>query len=51
MINKPPPFRGLNVKIPIIIPMKGRVFIKQGSTLGLRVQGLRFRIHGLGLRV
>ena len=24
MINKPPPFQGLNIRIPIIIPMKGR---------------------------
>ena len=33
MINKPPGFKGLNVGIPIIIPIKGRGFINQGSTL------------------
>ena len=33
MINNAPPFKGLNIKIPIIIPIKGRVFINQG--LGL----------------
>ena len=31
MINKPSPFKGLNIKIPIIIPIKGRGFINQGS--------------------
>ena len=33
MINKPPPFKGLNSRIPVIIPMKGRGFVNQG--LGL----------------
>ena len=33
MINKPSPFKGLNIRIPIIIPIKGRRFINQGSTL------------------
>ena len=33
MINKPPPFKGLNVRIPSIIPTKGRGFINQGSGL------------------
>ena len=33
MINKPPPFKGLNIRIPIVIPIKGRGFINQGSTL------------------
>ena len=37
MINKPFPFKGLNIGIPIIIPFKGRGFINQGSTLGFRV--------------
>ena len=32
MINKPP-LKGLNIKIPI----KGRGFINQGSTLGCRL--------------
>ena len=31
MINKPPPFKGLNTRIPIIIPIKGRGFINHGS--------------------
>ena len=34
MISKPVPFKGFNTGIPIIIPMKGRGFISQGSTLG-----------------
>ena len=33
MISKPPPFKGLNIQIPIIIPIKGRGFINQGSGL------------------
>ena len=31
--NKPPPFRGLNIRITIKIPINGRGFINQGSTL------------------
>ena len=31
MMNKPPPFEGLNLRIPGIIPIKGRGFINQGS--------------------
>ena len=27
MIIKPPPFKDLNIRIPIIIPIKGRGFI------------------------
>ena len=34
MINKPPPFQGLNIRIPIRIPVKGRGFITQGSGFG-----------------
>ena len=34
MIDKPPPPKGLNIRIPIIIPIKGRGFINQGSGLG-----------------
>ena len=35
MNNKPPPFKGLNSRIPIILPTKGRGgFVNQGSTLG-----------------
>ena len=33
MINKPLPLKGLNIRIPIIIPVKGRGFINQGSGL------------------
>ena len=33
MINKPLPFWGLNIRIPIIIPIKGKRFINQGATL------------------
>ena len=36
MINKPPPFKGLDIRIPIIIPIKGREFINEGSALVLR---------------
>ena len=45
MINEPPVFKGLNIRIPIIIPIKGRGFINQGSglskTLGTDVQVAR----------
>ena len=34
MINKPPPSKGLDTGIPIIIPIKGRGFINHGSGLG-----------------
>ena len=27
-INKPPPFKGLKIRMPIIIPIKGRVSMK-----------------------
>ena len=37
MINKLHPFKGLNIRMPIIVPIKGRGFINQGSGLGLRV--------------
>ena len=33
MINKPLPFTGLNIGIPIITPIKGKGFMNQGSTL------------------
>ena len=33
MINKHSPFKGLNIRIPIMIPTKGREFINPGSTL------------------
>ena len=49
----------LNIRIPTIVPIKGRGFINHGSWLGLLdgdsgVQGLRFerfRAWGLGCRV
>ena len=41
MINKPPPFKGPNIRIPIIIPIKGRELINQGSTLGWKDGGQR----------
>ena len=40
MINKPPPFKGLNIRIPIIIPVKRRGFINHGFTLGTICLGL-----------
>ena len=33
MINKPTPFKGLNIRIPIIIPIMERGFINHGPTL------------------
>ena len=33
MIYKPPPFLGLNIRMPIMISAKGRAFINEGSTL------------------
>ena len=30
MFNQPPPFKGLNISTPIIVPMKGRGFINHG---------------------
>ena len=33
MINKPPPFKCLNIRMPNIIPVMGRGFINQGSGL------------------
>ena len=35
MISKNLPFKGLNSRIPIKIPMRGRGFINQGSGEGL----------------
>ena len=31
MINKPPPFKGLDSRMSIVIPIKGRGVINQGS--------------------
>ena len=36
MINKHPPLKDLNIRIPIIIPIKGRGFVNHGSGLGFR---------------
>ena len=33
MINQPPPCKGLHIRTPIIVLMKGRGFINQGSDL------------------
>ena len=33
MIKNPLPFKGLNIRIPIIIPTMGRGFINKGSAL------------------
>ena len=64
MINKPPPFKGRNIWIPIITPTKGRGFVDQGSGIGIvqlecgsgsglrltqGVSGLRFRASGCGV--
>ena len=51
MSNKLPPFKGLNIRIPITIPIKGKG-INQGSGLtrrvltpvGLPAGALRFRV-------
>ena len=44
MISKPPPSKGLSIRIPIIVPTKERGFTNQGSGLGFQVSGLRFRV-------
>ena len=33
MINRLPPFQGLNIRIPVITPIEGRGFMNQGSSL------------------
>ena len=45
MTNKPPPFKGLTIGIPTIIPIKGRGLVHQGSTLV--IEGLGFRVEAL----
>ena len=37
MINKPPPFKDLDIRIPIMIPIKLRGFIYQRFGVGFRV--------------
>ena len=44
MIDKPPPFKGLDIKITIIIPIKGRGFINLGSGLDW---GRLCHLHGI----
>ena len=39
MINKPPAFKGLNIRIPVITPTKWRRCINQGSTATLLGSG------------
>ena len=34
MINKPPSFKGLNIRIPTIFPIRGRGLINHRSTSG-----------------
>ena len=59
MIDKPPPFKGLNIRIPIIILVKGKGFVDPNSepetlkTLTLETQnpGSGLRGSGLGFRV
>ena len=36
MINVLPLLKGLNIRIPLIVPIEGRGCINQGFTLGLR---------------
>ena len=42
MINTSPPYKGLNIRIPMIIPIKGRGGINHGSGLspGVRLECL-----------
>ena len=50
MINKASPFKGLDIRIPIIIPIKGRGFINQGSGLGQVAESInRVRVWGESL--
>ena len=52
MINESSPFKGLNMRIPIIIPINGRGFIHSGSTLGCRGSGCKavgLNLWGLGI--
>ena len=38
MINEPTPFEDLGIKITIITPIMGKVFINHGFGLGFRIQ-------------
>ena len=35
MIKKPPPFKGLNIRISIIIPVNGMGFLNKGPRQGM----------------
>ena len=50
MIDKAPPFKGLNTGIPIIIPITGRGFINQGSRIYFDhpTSGSGLVVHKLG---
>ena len=50
MINKPPPFKVLNNTSLIIIPIKGRGFINQGSTLN-RAKYAELKLLALRVKV
>ena len=38
MINNSPAFKGLHIRIPIIIPIKGRGFINHGSGFAASIE-------------
>ena len=46
MINKPPPFKDLNIRIPIIIPIKGSGFLNHGSGLDFKPKQLKPYVPG-----
>ena len=47
MSNNPPPFKGLNIRIPIVLPIQGRGFTNQGSGLGLKIGSVAFTFRAL----
>ena len=47
LINKPPPFKGLNIGNPIIVSIKGRGLINQGSTLAKNTRSFRLTSSGM----
>ena len=49
MIDKPSPLKGLRIRIPFIIPIKGTGFINQGSGLGSQHLGGIFHPGSLWL--
>ena len=44
MINKTPPFKGLNIRISFIIPIEGRELINQGSGVTLKLYPVRMTV-------